>query len=293
MYKKTLLLTILAGLMLTGCKSFDCCMPSTISVTPPVIELTNVGDSDAFTVICPISWTITGMIPACTWLDVNKTTGEVTITEPNDGADVREVKLTFMAANGDKATATVKQNVYDPATDPSITDDGVEINGVIWATRNVGAFGKFAATPESTGMLYQWNRATAYSATDPLEPAWDTSPISPTWDTANDPCPTGWHVPDAFEMAKLFNDAANVDYAWEVTGGRFTDKATPTNSIFLPATDWRDTDGTLMDGSTTVNYWTTWTDGSTLAGLLTFLDGGAVSTNGFYLQAFPIRCVKD
>ena len=37
-------------------------------------------------------------------------------------------------------------------------DEGVVINGVRWATRNVDMPGTFAETPESLGMLFQWNR---------------------------------------------------------------------------------------------------------------------------------------
>ena len=44
------------------------------------------------------------------------------------------------------------------AIDPNVTDVGVSIIGVTWATRNVDAPGKFAATPEDPGMFYQWNR---------------------------------------------------------------------------------------------------------------------------------------
>ena len=39
MIKKALLLTTLAGLMLTGCKDFDCCMSSVIIVTPTSVTL--------------------------------------------------------------------------------------------------------------------------------------------------------------------------------------------------------------------------------------------------------------
>lgn len=35
------------------------------------------------------------------------------------------------------------------------TDEGVEINGLIWATRNVDAPGTFAKNPEDYGMYYQ------------------------------------------------------------------------------------------------------------------------------------------
>jgi len=183
--------------------------------------------------------------------------------------------------------AGCKQDAYDPTF-----DKGVTINGVTWATRNVGEFGKFAATPEDAGMLYQWNRKTAYSATDPLTPAWNTEAISPTWNPDNDPCPVGWHVPTSTEMNTLA-DAANVDYAWEGSGGRFTDKAIPTNSIFLPVTHARwYTSGVLVGGTVGI-YWTTWTNGSGVALGFHFNDVSPWTVNFLYLFAHPIRCVKD
>ncbi len=36
-------------------------------------------------------------------------------------------------------------------------EDGVEIDGIIWAKYNVDAPGTFAKTPESSGRFYQWN----------------------------------------------------------------------------------------------------------------------------------------
>jgi len=131
MFKKTIFLMTLAGVMLTGCKDFDCCMPSVIKVTPPTIELTNIGDSDLFDVTSSLTWVVTGMEP---WMSIDPatfggtTTVTVKITQANTDATARTAKLTFMAANGDKATATVIQHpsttlgetlVYD-GSDPSM-----------------------------------------------------------------------------------------------------------------------------------------------------------------------------
>jgi len=46
----------------------------------------------------------------------------------------------------------------DKKKDPLTYDEGVVINGVKWATRNVAAPGTFAANPQDAGMFYQWNR---------------------------------------------------------------------------------------------------------------------------------------
>jgi len=58
-----------------------------------------------------------------------------------------------------------------------VTEEGVVINGVRWATRNVGAHGQFVAKPEDYGGYYQWGRrADGYeSRTSPAYPTNDKS----------------------------------------------------------------------------------------------------------------------
>ena len=138
----------------------------------------------------------------------------------------------------------------DDEPKPNQTDAGIVINGVKWATRNVDAFGTFAEKPESAGMFYQWNRAKAWSATEPAAGVaigeaggWDaTVPTGTTWEKANDPSPKGWRVPTKAEQDKLF-DTEKVTKEWTtqngITGRKFTDRATG-NSLFLPAVGGRD-----------------------------------------------------
>ena len=147
---------------------------------------------------------------------------------------------------------------------PLFTDNGVLINGVRWATRNVDAPGIFAASPEDAGMFYQWNRNIGWSAANPMinsngGSTWDSStPAGSTWDSANDPSPSGWRVPTYAEIQTLL-DANKVNYVWTtqngVTGEKFTDKATG-NNIFLPAAGYRNyNDGALVQVGSYGSYW--------------------------------------
>jgi uncharacterized protein (TIGR02145 family) len=90
--------------------------------------------------------------------------------------------------------------------------DYVEINGVKWATCNVGEKGTFVANPEYFGENY-------------------------TWEKAQTVCPSGWHAPTVEEFNSLL-DTEKVTNEWiiqnDVTGRKFTDIATG-KSIFLPA----------------------------------------------------------
>ena len=108
------------------------------------------------------------------------------------------------------------------------TDPGVDINGVTWATRNVGMPGTFAASPEDPGMFYQWNRRVGWSSTDPMVNSdggteWnDTLDESDTWEKENDPCPSGWHVPTKQDLARSMPaKGVWVHWEWEYEIPRF------------------------------------------------------------------------
>jgi len=147
-----------------------------------------------------------------------------------------------------------------------ITDKGVVINGVKWATRNVDTPGTFAAKPESAGQFYQWNSGKAWAATGESVNGWNNSEIlGATWEKANDPSPASWRVPALGEIQKLL-DKEKVNNEWitvnGVNGRKLTDKATG-NSIFLPAVGYRNPgDGTLNSVDRYGGYWSSTPDDS-------------------------------
>ena len=82
-------------------------------------------------------------------------------------------------------------------------NNGVEINGVIWATCNVGECGKFVDNPKLKDELY-------------------------TWVEAQNVCPTGWRLPTLDEIKLL-----EMQYStWTSEGREF---GNDNNKIFLPA----------------------------------------------------------
>jgi len=137
-------------------------------------------------------------------------------------------------------------------------DEGVVINGVKWATRNVDSFGKFAEKPESSGMFYQWNRPTAWAATGSVT-GWDNEFISDkTWETTNDPCPAGWRVPTKAELEGLGTGTWTIQNG--VNGRQF---GTKPNQIFLPAAGHRSfNDGKLNRVGENGGYWSSTEQGS-------------------------------
>ncbi len=122
-------------------------------------------------------------------------------------------------------------------------DEGVVINGVRWATRNVDEPGTFAPTPESDGKFYQYEKKKAWKTTGRVW-KWDKyyhSVISCCWKAENDPSPDGWRVPSEEEFKSLLEED-RVSSEWVIQNGvygaKFSCKITG-NSIFLPAVGQR------------------------------------------------------
>ena len=150
--------------------------------------------------------------------------------------------IAFFASCG-----TRRSVVQDPAT----FDPGVTINGITWATRNVDAPGTFAPTPESAGMLFQWNRKKGWNAVDEEVEGWDSSfPEGTKWYAENDPCPQGWRVPTEDELHSLLNAGSEWTTRNGVYGRLFG------SALFLPAPGWRNGfDGALFSVGWIGNYW--------------------------------------
>lgn len=155
------------------------------------------------------------------WCTLDKTSGSgadsvtVTITQSTSFVKNRSVVLEF--ANG---TKTLRHKVMQATL--SLGQDEVMINGMIWATKNVGEPGTFVDEIDEVGMLYQFNRktgypykssvpefASAFTSYTPSESVWVTS----GWAEENDPCPEGWRVPTGQEVVDLIG-SATTDVNW-------------------------------------------------------------------------------
>ena len=167
----------------------------------------------------------------------------------------------------------------------------VEINGVRWATRNVGA-----SSPCDYGGYYQFNRGT----TDFLlyEDYYNSIySKSDSWLPANDPSPAGYHVPTLSEIESLLN-TTYVRNEWitlnGVNGRKFTDKNSG-NSIFLPAAGYRSSyDGTLNYVGSSGYYWSSTAYGSYYAYYLYFGSGYADWGHDSYRSyGRSVRAVAD
>lgn len=236
-----------------------------------------------------------------TWTSSDKT--KAMIDESGKITAIAAGEATVTAKLGDKTASCLVTITIDSLTD----DEGVVINGVRWATRNVDAPGTFAAAPEEAGMFYQWNRKAGWSATNPLvnsdgSTTWDKSTAEgEVWLKANDPSPAGWRIPTIDEIQSLLN-TDKVSNVWttenNVSGRKFTDK-TSGNSIFIPAVGRRcRTYSTILDKSNGF-YWS-----SSINIIQTYniiysygfelSSNTATQKNNYYrANGFSIRCVAE
>ena len=183
----------------------------------------------------------------------------------------------------------------------TLPEEYVLINGIKWAKCNVDMPGTFAEKPEDAGMFYQWNRKTAWSATDPGPgvpmPGWDNTPPSgTTWEPDNDPSPAGYRVPTKEEIKSLL-DETYVTNEWTtengVTGYRCTDKNNG-NSIFLPAAGYRyGSGGTLDYVGTDGGYWSSTQYNTYLAWGLDFYDTNVNVYNDSKTNGYSVRPVAE
>ena len=171
------------------------------------------------------------------------------------------------------------------------TDEGVVINGIRWATRNVDAPGTFTDNPEDFGMFYQWNRRRAI---DGVTTGWDYSsiPTGTAWYAENDPCPPGWRVPTREELEKLAN-AYNIWTTLNGVNGRlFINTASASNQIFLPAAGGRNVNGMRTDAG--LGFYSSATQRNEIQDWrLQFSHSRNAWVHGDSSRAggFPVRCV--
>ena len=227
-----------------------------------------------------VKWTITGATPA---VETDKTT---TFTMPSANVIVAaEFEL-----------------------DQSVSDPGVVMGTLKWATRNVDRPGTFAETSRSNGLFYQWNRRTAWSTTNPpisytedgenTSPIWDTTIVTgDSWEDANSPCPAGWRIPTEAEYNTLKNGStSSIEPAAgdNLQATKFVDKETG-NTLYFPNAGGRNSTNvnTIYSQGSFGGYWTSTKAGSANNAIYGYLYGASVMiSNGVRYAAYSVRCVE-
>lgn len=169
-------------------------------------------------------------------------------------------------------------------------EEGVVINGLRWATRNVAAPGSFVANPQDEGRVFQWNRRQGWHSTSGTA-AWNSSGAEGTlWDSPNDPCPTGWRVPTRAELQSL--GLGTWTENWNGTGVAGQVFGTAPSQLFLPAAGWRDAaDGRRFNAGTVGRYWSRTASTAVNASFFGFNRLGSAHDDDNRAMGFGVRCV--
>ncbi|MCL2041012.1 MAG: fibrobacter succinogenes major paralogous domain-containing protein [Bacteroidales bacterium] len=180
--------------------------------------------------------------------------------------------------------------------DSGTTDEGIVINGIRWATRNVDMPGTFTANPEDAGMFYQWNRYAGWSNNAPRVNSYGGNTWNggeepgETWIQETNPCPAGWRVPTEEEWRSLDSTSSSWGKKNGVSGRFFNAK----NPIFLPAAGSRYYNaGTLYGVGSTGCYWSCTISGTSAYSMNfggTTVNPSSVSNRAY---GFCVRCVAD
>ena len=136
---------------------------------------------------------------------------------------------------------------------------------------------------------------------------WATSSYAKT---SNDPCPTGWHVPTAYEFGAIYSGTPlNNTCTWRsnipigvntsrIAGGyivTYGDGSDKSKRIFMPAVGYRDdSDGTLGYTGSIGDYWSS-TYSLTMGAYIMGFDIGGVGAGDGNGEAygFSVRCVAE
>jgi uncharacterized protein (TIGR02145 family) len=187
-------------------------------------------------------------------------------------------------------------DIVDEFSVVATSESGVLINGVRWASVNVGSPGNFVAGPSYAGMLYQWNRRVGWSSSDPLLSSdggsdwYKTALTGDSWSAENDPCPMGWRVPSAADFLSL----CDTDFVTSDTSGSplqcvFTDIASGKSVSFVAAGFRGNLSGSLSDVGSNGFYWSA--DGRSVFRF--GADSVVPDITGSNNVAYSVRCVAQ
>ena len=192
-----------------------------------------------------------------------------------------------------QAALAAQEEATMVAAATAVRETGVVIDGIRWATRNVGAPGTFVNTPGDLGMFYQWNRTGSWNTGGgPMGfNDWDRSVARREWNVNNDPCPEGWRMPTQTEFESLLDSGSEWTIRNGVRGRLF---GSSPYQIFLPIAGFRlSNTGGLFAENTHGAYWSSTPHESiaTAAMNLHFNDRDITVRGHHNAHGFNVRCV--
>lgn len=272
----------------------------------------NAGDYQV-KVLCKGTWQATVNREAASWCTLKNDTGEgvgnitIHLSEVSDN-EMRMATITVSSGNL-SSDITIQQGF------------GIEINGLIWAKSDVAQPGYFAASPDTKGLLYQYDSAIGYPNTSPKEDnnkpngfrtgAYDDG--IPSWRAEKNPCPEGWRIPEYEEIQRLTGNSGNPYFIWaEPTNSHFlvpgaivgipreeaalANKDNMRGAIFWPQSGFRDRDSGAQIIWWPANITSITRPGQTWDRYICWIGAdNSISNNEFAgnAAAYPVRCVAN
>ncbi|GHT20037.1 hypothetical protein AGMMS4957_05760 [Bacteroidia bacterium] len=223
--------------------------------------------------------------------------GVITVNLPQNSTHFRRWATITISSGNLVQTATIGQHGV-----PAFENEGVTINGITWATKNVEGSGTFAYSSQDPGKYYQFNRIWGYSyIAGKIEPEFNADVYrNGDWFLINDPSPEGWRLPTSEEMENLrtsgYRWVSDIKGAWFGPDAQTATFGEPGNAVFLSA------NGALWNGDMSTEqgegqYWTKSTP-SGISQALRFGAWGSKKVNDPYdginkICGLSIRCVKE
>ncbi len=272
---KYLLGTFVLLLMLSGCNDNDSSYviesdPNRFGVYPVAIPVSAEGGTYELTITGNEAWTIElteSNSSAADWCTLSETTGNgqkvitLSVTPSTSFVKLRSIIINVKSDDRVLRSKVLQETMV-------LGEDEVLINGMVWSTKNIGAPGTFASSPDDPGMYYQFNRKIGYPSGPQGDPAPENWPASYTndgtdWLPENDPSPEGWRVPTAAEMVALWELGAtwvskaqtgfNVDgliigVPASIAANANKDNLKQLGCLFLPQSGWRNETGMVDRG---------------------------------------------
>lgn len=200
----------------------------------------------------------------CTLSETSGTGKKVITVTVKSSTSFTKLRSVFIEVTG--GNKTLKSKVLQETM--VLGEDEVLINGMVWSTKNVGAPGTFASSPEDRGMYYQFNRKVAYPSGlqgDPAPANWPAEYVNEeiNWLPENDPSPEGWRVPTTAEMVALWElgatwapkeqtgfstDGMIIGVPASVAKQANKDNLKQLGCLFLPQSGWRNETGAVDRG---------------------------------------------
>lgn len=261
-------------------------------------------------VTCKREWSASVDEDAASWCSIDKTSG--------NGPGVINVTLSDL---GNKGPLTGHITFISGTLEIKLTVQhgyAQNINGVIWSKANVDNPGYFGETPDTRGLLYQYDSKIGWPNSSPetsgcpdgMRVGQYDSGVS-DWSVDNDPCPEGWRVPSIEEIRALIGDAQDRRFIWHepessgfsipgaIAGISAEEASSATEEdmkggIFIPQTGCRNKDTGNQD-----NWWSACMTSRTRPGqnwdrYVCWMDyQNNFDYNGFdgNAAAYPVRCV--